>query len=67
MEDLEKLIQLCIKLGATPQQAQRMSQQMLKRSEQISLERGISQVEALDHLLRILIQGREGHADVELP
>jgi len=60
VSDLEKITQLCIRLGAGPDQAATMAGQLLKRSEQISAERGIPRETALAQLLEILIQGRQG-------
>ena len=37
-----------------------MAAQLLKRSEQISAERGITREAALAQLLEILVQGRQG-------
>jgi len=60
VSDLEKITQLCVRLGAGSDQAATMAAQLLKRSEQISSERGISREAALAQLLEILIQGRSG-------
>lgn len=59
-DDLEKLSQLCVKLGSSEEQARVMAAQMIKRADQIAAERKTTRVVALDHLLRILISGREG-------
>ena len=59
-DDLEKLTQLCVKLGSSKEQARIMAAQMIKRADQIAAERKTTRVAALDHLLRILISGREG-------
>lgn len=60
MSDLEKITRLCVRLGAGPDQAATMAAQLLKRSKQISTERGIPPEAALAQLLEILIQGRQG-------
>jgi hypothetical protein len=60
VSDLEKITQLCVRLGAGPDQAATMAAQLLKRSEQISAERGIPREAALAQLLEILVQGRNG-------
>lgn len=60
MSDLEKVTQLCTKLGASPPQAATMAAQLLKRAEQISVERGITREAAMAQLLQILIEGRQG-------
>ena len=61
MSDLEKVTQLCTKLGASPAQAATMAAQLLKRAEQISAERGITREVAMAQLLQILIEGRQGN------
>ena len=61
MSDLEKVTQLCTKLGASPAQAATMAAQLLKRAEQISAERGITREAAMTQLLQILIEGRQGN------
>jgi hypothetical protein len=61
MSDLEKVTQLCTKLGASPAQAATMAAQLLKRADQISAERGIPREAAMAQLLQILIEGRQGN------
>jgi len=58
-----QLARLCENLGAGRRQAEVMAAQLLKRAEQLSLEREISRSEALEHLLRVLVQGRRGEID----
>jgi hypothetical protein len=60
VSELEKITQLCVRLGAGPDQAATMAAQLWKRSEQISTARGIPREAALTQLLEILIQGRNG-------
>lgn len=60
MSDLEKVTQLCIRLGSPPGQAVTMARQLLKRAEQLSAERGIAREEAMVQLLQILVQGSQG-------
>lgn len=60
VSDLDKITQLCVRLGAGPDQAATMAAQLLKRAEQISAERGIGREAALAQLLEILVQGRQG-------
>lgn len=59
-EPLDSLVRLCENLGAPPEQARTMARQLWKRSEQIALERNIKQVEAMDHLLKLMVRGRQG-------
>lgn len=60
MTELEQLTQLCGQLGAPPAQAATMAAQLLKRAEQISVERGITRDAALQSLLEVVIKGRAG-------
>jgi hypothetical protein len=60
VSELEKVTQLCVRLGATPDQAVVMAAQLLKRADQISAERGLGREEAMAQLLEILVQGRQG-------
>ncbi len=57
---IEGIAEICRRMGAPAQQADVMARQLWKRSLQIADERGIKQAEALDHLLRVMISGREG-------
>jgi hypothetical protein len=61
VSDLKKITLLCTRLGAAPDQAGTMAAQLLKRAEQISVERGITREVALAQLLEILVQGRQGN------
>ncbi len=61
MSDLAKVTQLCERLGAPPAQAATMAAQLLKRAEQISVERQITREAALAQLLQILVEGRQGN------
>lgn len=49
-------------MGADARQARAMARQTLKRARQLAAERGISEVEALDYLLRLIVAGRSGEA-----
>ncbi len=60
MSELEQLTQLCGQLGAPPAQAATMAAQLLKRADQLALERGVAREEALKGLLEVLIKGRAG-------
>lgn len=60
MTEFEQLVQLCEKMGSSRQQAEVMARQLEKRADQLVASRGISRVEAMDHLLRVLIKGRNG-------
>ncbi|WP_414663444.1 hypothetical protein [Horticoccus sp. 23ND18S-11] len=60
MTELEQLTQLCERLGAPAAQAGIMAAQLLKRAEQIAVERGISREAALRGLLDVVVKGRAG-------
>lgn len=60
MTEHEQLVQLCEKMGSPKAQAEIMAHQLGKRADQLVATRGISRVEAMDHLLRLLIKGRSG-------
>ena len=61
MDEREQLILLCTKLGApTPIAAATMADQLLKRCEQIAAQRGLSRVEAMAYLLKLVTQGAQG-------
>lgn len=60
MTELEQLTQLCERLGAPAAQAGIMAAQLLKRAEQIAVDRGISREAALRGLLDVVVKGRAG-------
>lgn len=55
-----RLVALCSRLGAAPAQAETMADQLLKRCDQLAAERGWTRVRAMEHLLTVLIKGRNG-------
>jgi hypothetical protein len=61
VSELEKVTELCAKLGAAPEQAATMARQLMKRADQISVERSIPRETAMAQLLQILVQGRQGN------
>jgi hypothetical protein len=60
MTERDQLLALCSRLGATPAQAAAMSDQLLKRCTQLVSERGWTRERAMEHLLTVLIKGRNG-------
>ena len=60
MTELEQLTAACKRLGAGPAQAETMAAQLLKRSGQLAVERGITREAALAYLLNLVVQGRAG-------
>lgn len=60
MTERDQLITLCSRLGAGPEQAATMADQLLKRCDQLAAERSIPRTEAMAHLLQILTKSRAG-------
>ena len=60
MDELARLVGLCEKLGAPPPQAEAMAKQLLKRADQLAIERKKTREECMAYLLRLLIQGNAG-------
>lgn len=57
---LDQVCTLFIQWGAAPDQAKTMGRQLLKRAAQIAEERGISQLEATESLLKQVVEARNG-------
>lgn len=62
MNEHDQLVALCVKMGAAPTQAQVMATQLAKRADQLVAERGITRIEAMAHLLQLVVKGRSGEA-----
>ncbi len=60
MTERESLTALCGRLGASPSQAGTMADQLIKRCDQLALARGWPRERAMEHLLTVLIKGRNG-------
>lgn len=60
MSEQAQLIALCRRLGADEAQAAVMAAQLLKRADQLAGERGWTRVQAMEHLLRLVVNGRSG-------
>lgn len=67
MNELAQLAQLCARLGAPPARAEVMAAQLLKRADQLALERGRPREEMLGHLLRLLTKGSAGEVPEDFP
>ncbi|MDO8595186.1 MAG: hypothetical protein Q7R45_01040 [Sulfuricaulis sp.] len=67
MTDSAQLTGLCERLGATRAQAATMAAQLLKRADQLAVERGITRENALQGLLEIVIKGRAGEVPAQVP
>ena len=59
-KDLVQVTALFEQLRAQTEQASILAKQLLKRAEQLSIERKISLVESTDSLLRQVIRARQG-------
>ncbi|MBC2606569.1 hypothetical protein [Pelagicoccus albus] len=66
MTEREQVAALLEKMGADAKQAEVMAGQLLKRSEQIAVERGIDRLEALTKLLELVRSGRAGESPEDL-
>ena len=58
--DVVAVTALCRRLGAPAAQAETMARQLVKRSDQLARKRGLTREAALEHLLRVLVEGRGG-------
>lgn len=67
MNELEQLTALCRRLGAEPAQATIMAAQLLKRADQLVLDRGIPRPAALSYLVELVMKGRSGEPPPEFP
>ena len=60
MTEREQLVALCSRLGANSPQASTMADQLLKRCDQLVAERGWTRMQAMEHLLSLVVKGRSG-------
>jgi hypothetical protein len=60
MDELAQLIRLCRNLGASPEQADAMARQLMKRADQLVSERQLTREAAMEYLLRLVMQGHGG-------
>lgn len=67
MSELEQLSALLRQLGATSEQAVTMAAQMLKRADQLAVERGIERTAALKYLIEVVTKGRSGETPSAFP
>ena len=58
--DVAEIASIFVNLGAPEKQAEVMASQLIKRAEQIALEREISKVEATESLLKQVLEARQG-------
>jgi hypothetical protein len=59
-QNVARVAQIFMNLGAPEAQAKVMAAQLLKRASQIAQERNISEVEAVETLLKQVIAARQG-------
>ena len=60
MDATEKMLQdLFTQMGADELQSQRMASQLLKRANQLAKEESISEIEALQNLLKKILEGQK--------
>ncbi len=60
MDELAQLTELGGKLGANHAQADAMARQLIKRANQLMVQRGQTREEVMAYLLRLVIEGRSG-------
>jgi hypothetical protein len=65
MDELTKLTEFCRALGAAQSQAEIMARQLLKRVDQLAIERKQSREESMAYLLRLVAQGKSGQVPPE--
>ena len=60
MDATEKMLQDLFKqMGADELQSQRMASQLLKRANQLAKEESISEIEALQNLIKKILEGQK--------
>jgi len=62
---LSYLTGLCAKLGAAPGRAEAMARQLMKRADQLVVQRNQTREQAMEYLLKLLVQGRSGEMPKE--
>ncbi|MDG2167632.1 MAG: hypothetical protein P8L44_06865, partial [Opitutales bacterium] len=55
-----QLVDFFLSSGASDEQSKVMAKQMIKRAAQLSDERGWSDVEAMQHLLKLFVEAQQG-------
>ena len=60
-KEVAEIACIFVNLGAPEKQAVVMASQLIKRAEQIAQERDISKVQAIESLLKQLLEARQGH------
>jgi len=65
MDELARLTELCRRLGADAPQADVMARQLMKRADQLALERGQGRTETMAYLLKLVVDARRGEVAKE--
>ena len=60
-KEVAEIACIFVNLGAPEKQAEVMASQLIKRAKQIAQERDISKVEAIESLLKQVLEARQGH------
>lgn len=63
--EMEMLVRLCSGLGAPEGQARFMASQLMKRADQLAVERGWPRETAMSYLLKVVAKGRAGEVAKE--
>lgn len=64
---LAQLEQICERLGARPGNAPFMARQLVKRAGQLAVERDWSEAQALEHLLKLMLEASKGGGGSQSP
>ena len=64
-DEMDQLVELFQGMGADKKQSHTMAAQLSKRATQLSVEREISRVAAMEHLLKVTISGWRGEGPRE--
>lgn len=67
MSELEQLTALCQRLGAEAKPAATMAAQLLKRADQLVIERGMERMAALSYLIELMVKARNGESPPQFP
>ena len=65
VSEFGQLRELIQRLGAPQAQAETIALQLIKRAEQLAVERNLSREAAMEHLLRVVVHGRKGEVPPE--
>ncbi|GAB5559179.1 MAG: hypothetical protein SynsKO_08260 [Synoicihabitans sp.] len=60
MSEIEQVARLCRSLGADETRAKVMAEQLIKRADQIAVERNCDRLQAMQYLISLTLQGAQG-------